>query len=179
MFFAILAVTGINVSKTISTRIMKLIIMRHGEAETFRVQDKIRSLTEHGEKQALFAGKWLLDYLGRDTSIDIALISSYERAQQTYQQLSSQINVLTSQTCDDVIPEGDPKVAHNFVKALAEDIPLNGVILIVSHMPFVSYFLEEVHKDKQTMLFDTSSLVIVDYDSDHENGVIEIIYHPD
>jgi len=155
--------------------------MRHGEAERFRVrvQDKMRSLTSHGEKQATNAGRWLASYLGAGTPIDLALISSYVRAQQTYQQLSSQVTVATAQVCDDVIPEGDPKVAHDFVKALIEDSPASNVILIVSHMPFVSYFLEEVHIDKQTMLFDTSSLVVVEYDAEHRAGCIENIYHPE
>lgn len=179
MFFVILAVKGLIVLYTISVRIMKLIIMRHGEAETFRVQDKIRSLTEHGEKQSLYAGKWMANYLGLEASIDIALVSSYERAQQTYQQLNSEVEVTSFLVCEDVIPEGDPKVAHDFIKALIEDIPMCNVILIVSHMPFVSYFLEEVHKDKQTMLFDTSSLVVVEYDVELAEGVIENIYHPE
>jgi phosphohistidine phosphatase len=54
---------------------MKLIIMRHGEAERFRLQDNTRSLTSKGEKQASTAGKWLNNYLGADTSVDIALVS--------------------------------------------------------------------------------------------------------
>jgi phosphohistidine phosphatase len=157
---------------------MKLIIMRHGEAETFRVQDKTRSLTSHGVKQAIEAGRWLASYLGADMPIDLALTSSYVRAQQTNQQLSSQLTVKTTMVCDDVVPEGDPKVVHDFVKVLIADLPSSNVILIVSHMPFVSYFLEEVHKDKQTMLFDTSSMVVLDYDTEREAGIIENIYHP-
>jgi phosphohistidine phosphatase len=45
-------------------------------------------------------------------------------------------------------------------------------------MPFVSYFLEEVHADKKSILFDTSSVVIVNYDLITGAGVIESIYHP-
>ena len=157
---------------------MKLIIMRHGEAETFRVQDKTRSLTSHGEKQAIDAGRWLASYLGADIPIDLALTSSFVRAQQTKQQLSSQVTVTDTKICDDVAPEGDPKVAHDFVKVLIEDAPSSNVLLIVSHMPFVSYFLEEIHRDKQTMLFDTSSIVVLDYDAESGTGVIEKIYHP-
>jgi len=157
---------------------MKLIIMRHGEAETFRVQDKTRSLTRHGEKQATDAGRWLASYLGADTPVDLALTSSYVRAQQTNEQLSSQVTVTTTLVCDDVVPEGDPKVVHDFVKVLIADSPSSKVILIVSHMPFVSYFLEEVHKDRQTMLFDTSSMVVLDYDVESGAGIIENIYHP-
>lgn len=164
---------------TNSTRIMKLIIMRHGEAETLRVRDYTRNLTPHGEKQAAEAGRWLASYLGADVPIDLALASSYVRAQQTFQQLSSQVRVITSQVCEDVIPEGDPKLAHDFVKVLIEDVPSSNVVLIVSHMPFVSYFLEEVHTDKQTMLFDTSSLVVVNYNVERGTGVIDNIYHPE
>jgi phosphohistidine phosphatase len=157
---------------------MKLIIMRHGEAERFRVQDNTRSLTSIGEKQARTAGKWLSNYLGADTPVDISLVSTYVRAQQTYEQLSKQVVVTEKQVCEYVIPEGDPKIAHDFVKVLFDDESQPRVILIVSHMPFVSYFLEEVHVDKQSMLFDTSSMVIVDYELAVGGGKIESIYHP-
>lgn len=178
MFFAILVVTVLNVPNINSARIMKLIIMRHGEAESFRVQDKTRNLTHHGKKQAADAGLWLADYLGEHRPIDLALTSSYARALQTYEHLSLHVTVTKSLVCDDVIPEGDPKVAHDFIKTLIQDSPSTKVILIVSHMPFVSYFLEEVHVEKQTMLFDTSSLVVVEYDEVRGTGVIENIYHP-
>ena len=157
---------------------MKLIIMRHGEAERFRLQDNTRSLTSLGEKQAITAGKWLNDYLGADLPIDIALVSPYIRAQQTYGQLSKQVKVIEKQTCEDVIPEGDPKVAHDFIQVLFKAPSQPNVILIVSHMPFVSYFLEEVHVEKKSMLFDTTSVVIVDYALAVGAGNIESIYHP-
>ncbi|MGK0306944.1 MAG: phosphohistidine phosphatase [Gammaproteobacteria bacterium] len=157
---------------------MKLIIMRHGEAERFRVQDSTRSLTCIGEKQARTAGKWLNNYLGVDSPVDIALVSTYVRAQQTYEQLSKQVVVTEKKVCEYVIPEGDTKIAHDFVNVLFNDESQPRVILIVSHMPFVSYFLEEVHVDKQSMLFDTSSMVIVDYDLAVGWGKIDRIYHP-
>jgi phosphohistidine phosphatase len=157
---------------------MKLIIMRHGEAERFRVQDNTRSLTSLGEKQAITAGKWLYDYLGADLPIDIALVSSYVRAQQTYEQLSKHVVVIKKQICEDVIPEGDPTVAHDFIKVLFATPSQPKVILVVSHMPFVSYFLEEVHIDNRSMLFDTSSVAILDYDLAAGEGTIESIYHP-
>ena len=157
---------------------MKLIIMRHGEAERFRVQDKTRSLTSLGEKQARTAGKWLKNHLGTNTPIDMALVSSYVRAQQTYDKLSEQVVVKQQQVCEDVIPEGNPKIAHDLIKVLIGQGSQPSVMLVVSHMTFVSYFLEEVHVDKQSMLFDTSSLVIVDYDVAIGAGKIESIYHP-
>lgn len=159
-------------------RIMKLIIMRHGEAERPQKRDKTRSLTSLGEKQANVAGRWLNTYLGSAQPVDIALISSYKRAQQTFEQLSKQVVVTQKQVCESVIPEGNPKTAHDFVKLLFEGKTRPSVILIVSHMPFVSYFLEEVHADKKSILFDTSSVVIVNYDLITGAGVIESIYHP-
>ena len=152
--------------------------MRHGEAERFRVQDNTRSLTSLGKKQASAAGRWLNLYLGAVQPIDIALISSYVRAQQTFDQLSEQVVVTQKQTCKDVIPEGDPKIFHDFVRVLFGDKSQPSVILVVSHMPFVSYFLEEVQVDKKSMLFDTSSIVIIDYNLTTEAGNIESIYHP-
>jgi phosphohistidine phosphatase len=157
---------------------MKLIIMRHGEAERFRVQDNTRNLTRLGEKQAITAGKWLRDYLGADVPVDIAILSSYVRVQQTYEKLSKQIEVIEKQTCEDVIPEGNPKVAHDFINVLFKTPSKPSVILVVSHMPFVSYFLEDVHVGKKSMLFDTSSIVIIDYDLTAGAGNIERIYHP-
>lgn len=152
--------------------------MRHGEAESIRDEDMHRSLTDLGQKQATKAGKWLTDYLGTNTAVDIALVSNYARAEQTYQYLCQQVLVEQKQTCLDVIPAGDPKVAHDFVDLLLVDSPTLDVMLIVSHMPFVSYFLEEVHIHKHSMLFDTSSLVIVDYNPKTSCGEIENIYHP-
>ncbi|MFT6776409.1 MAG: phosphohistidine phosphatase [Paraglaciecola sp.] len=157
---------------------MKLIIMRHGEAERFQLQDNTRDLTSLGEKQASRAGKWLNSYLGEDAFVDIALVSSYLRAQQTYSQLSEQVVVSKKQVCEDVIPQGDPKIVHDFINVLFEDVSQPSVILIVSHMPFVCHFLEEVHVDKMSMLFDTSSMVIIDYDIAIGAGKIEGIYHP-
>jgi phosphohistidine phosphatase len=157
---------------------MKLIIMRHGEAERFRVHDNTRILTSFGEKQASTAGKWLKGYLGADVPVDIALVSNYIRAQQTFEQLNEQVVVTLKQVCADVVPDGDPKIVHDLIKVLFDDGLKPNIILIVSHMPFVSYFLEEVHVDKKSMLFDTSSVVIVDYDLDVGAGKIESIYHP-
>jgi phosphohistidine phosphatase len=157
---------------------MKLIIMRHGEAERFRVQDKTRRLTSLGKKQASTAGKWLQNYLGAGEAIDIALVSSYVRAQETFEELNEQVRVTQNQVCEDVIPEGDPKIVHDFINVLFDAKSQPKIILIVSHMPFVSYFLEEVHVNKQSMLFDTSSVVIVDYDLTTGAGDIESIYHP-
>lgn len=157
---------------------MKLIIMRHGEAERFQTQDKTRNLTILGKKQARTAGRWLNTYLGADQPVDIALVSSYIRARQTFAQLCEKVAVTRNKVCEDVIPDGDPKIVHDLIKVLFSNKSKVNVVLIVSHMPFVSYLLEEVHVDKKSMLFDTSSMVAINYDLVAGAGKIESIYHP-
>jgi phosphohistidine phosphatase len=157
---------------------MKLIIMRHGEAERLQTQDKTRNLTKLGKKQASKAGRWLNTYLGAEQPVDIALVSSYIRARQTFEQLCDMVAVTRRKVCEDVVPEGDPKIVHDLIKVLFNDKSKASVVLIVSHMPFVSYFLEEVHVDKKSMLFDTSSMVVINYDLVSGAGKIESIYHP-
>ncbi len=51
---------------------MKLIIMRHGEAERFQTLDKTRNLTNLGRKQASQAGRWLNTCRVREQVGDIA-----------------------------------------------------------------------------------------------------------
>jgi phosphohistidine phosphatase len=88
------------------------------------------------------------------------------------------VAVTRKKVCEDVVPEGDPKIVHDLIKALFNDKSKASVVLIVSHMPFVSYFLEEVHVDKKSMLFGTSSMVVINYDLVAGAGKIESIYHP-
>jgi phosphohistidine phosphatase len=166
------------IERTYSAKNMKLIIIRHGEAETFRVEDKLRSLTAFGDQQATLAGEWLSKYLGKNVSVDLALVSPYVRAKQTFIQINQQVDVLQKQISNDVIPNGDPQIAHDYIRTLLlQDAKINTVV-VVSHMPFVSYFLEEVHVDKQSILFDTSSIAIVDYNPKTSAGSLEIVYHP-
>ncbi|MGS2721330.1 phosphohistidine phosphatase SixA [Paraglaciecola aestuariivivens] len=157
---------------------MKLIIMRHGQAESYHAQDALRELSLEGQTQATKAGEWLSLYLGKDTAVDLALVSHYTRAKQTFDCLEKHLSVLDTQASNDVVPDGRPKVAHDFIDALLTQRDNIEVLLIVSHMPFVSYFLEEVLSDKLSMLFDTSTVVVVDYNLSLGKGEIETIYHP-
>ena len=158
---------------------MKLIIMRHGQAEQISSPDAARVLTSLGEKQSVPAGKWFQHYLRANSVVDLALVSSYSRAEQTFLNLKRQVTVSNKQVCEDVVPNGNPQVAHDYIKVMSESNPQLNNLLIVSHMPFVSYFLEEVLFDSQSMLFDTSSLAIVDYSLASGAGKIDTVYHPD
>ena len=51
--------------------------MRHGEAESLRVDDKSRQLTATGRRQATQAAKWLVNNYCPEAAVDLALISPY------------------------------------------------------------------------------------------------------
>ena len=168
----------IIVANTLLIDIMKLVIMRHGQAESFRKPDETRALTSDGNTQAFTAGKWLAENEKVSLPIDLALVSPYVRAEQTYEQFNQQVHISQKVICEDIVPDGNPSHTHDYIRALIEETPSLECILVVSHMPFVSYFLEDVLLDKKSMLFDTSSMAIVNYDPILGGGYLETVYHP-
>ncbi|MDU0355509.1 phosphohistidine phosphatase SixA [Paraglaciecola aquimarina] len=157
---------------------MKLIIMRHGEANTFGQPDSQRCLTANGIQQAHLAGNWLSQYLGADNSIDLAIVSSFQRAKQTYQEVSHSIKSKREESSDDVIPNGDPKMVHDYLDSVIANDSALEYLLVVTHMPFICFLLEGITVDRCSMLFDTSSIAIVDYNVKTHKGKIEKVYHP-
>ncbi|MEP0176433.1 MAG: phosphohistidine phosphatase SixA [Paraglaciecola sp.] len=157
---------------------MKLAIMRHGQAEVLSEPDETRALTVLGKQQVSDASNWLAKQLGENTKIDLALVSPYLRTQQTYDELTSVVNVVTKIDTSDIVPEGDPAIFHDYLDALISQSPSYKTVLVISHMPFVCYFLEEISKSKKSMLFDTSSTVIVEYDPTDRNGDGGETFHP-
>lgn len=157
---------------------MKLAIMRHGQAEELCEADETRALTTFGKQQVSDASNWLAKHLGENTKIDLALVSPYLRTQQTYDELTSVVSVAKKIDTPDIVPEGDPAIFHDYIDALISQSPSYKTILVISHMPFVCYFLEEINKNKKSMLFDTSSTVIVEYDPIDRNGVGGETFHP-
>ncbi|MCF2950350.1 phosphohistidine phosphatase SixA [Paraglaciecola aquimarina] len=157
---------------------MKLIIMRHGEAETYGPLDSARCLTPNGIKQAQIASTWLRQYLGKDKSIDLAMVSPFVRAEQTYVELLKEISCKQKIVSEDIIPSGNYQLTHDYIDSLITPADTQNYVLLVSHMPFISYFVEEVTINKCAMLFDTSSIVVIDYDLSESAGLLECVYHP-
>ncbi len=156
-----------------------LFIMRHGEAESLRVDDKSRQLTDYGRAQASVSANWLIDNYCPDRQIDLALISPYRRARQTFDMVSLDISANKTELCEDIIPEGNPKLAHDYVDTLftatqSRSQPVERMLL-VSHMPFVSYFLDEVCVIPSNSLFATASVAVVRYNMQKQHG--ELLAH--
>ena len=156
-----------------------LFIMRHGEAESLRVDDKSRQLTAFGRSQVSVTASWLIENYCEDRRIDLSLVSPYRRARQTFDMLSLDVNSGKTESCEDIIPDGSPAMAHDYVDTLfnahsGRDQPINRMLL-VSHMPFVSYFLDEVCSTPANSLFATASVAVVRYNIQKQKG--ELLAH--
>lgn len=110
---------------------MNLIIMRHGEAESFADSDSQRNLTNYGVEQASLAGNILnnLPY-----QFDVVWVSPYVRARQTADAVLQSLNYRPRVEFSELLtPEGMPaEVADRFINASGHNV------LIVSHQPLVS-----------------------------------------
>jgi phosphohistidine phosphatase len=158
---------------------MQIFIMRHGEAELTHQNDRDRQLTPKGIEESRQTAKWLEGYL-RDAklSVEFALVSPFKRAQQTYAELNKRVDVERELSNSDIVPSGDPAIAQSYIDYLIEEKSLNQSILLVSHMPFVSYLLDTLCNASHSLLFATASLIIVDYDVSKAEGTVIGKYAP-
>jgi phosphohistidine phosphatase len=154
---------------------MQLFVMRHGQANPFGKSDAERSLTKHGFDEVAKMAKWLVENLHR---IDNILVSPYVRAQQTAQQLlkhpeiSAQLN-----TIDFITPEGDAAQVHDYIDGLLAIEPIES-LLLVSHMPLVSYLLAKLTTESNAPIFQTAAIAQIDYDVQLMKGRLVQVISP-
>ncbi|OOE94945.1 phosphohistidine phosphatase SixA [Salinivibrio sp. MA351] len=156
---------------------MKLIIMRHGEAQAFAASDSERGLTAHGEQQSQQMATWLQQQLNGQ-AIDKVLVSPYLRAQQTWQACAPLLpaagEVLTE---EGITPYGNSDQVHTYLSAMIEvDNP--GVILLISHLPLVGYLTNEWVKEGQPPMFATSAMAIIDVDTATQQASLATLMSP-
>lgn len=152
--------------------------MRHGQAEIMASTDALRGLTEYGQQQACRAGQWLAlqHYLP-----DMIWASPYQRAQQTaievqktLQQntcVDKQEGVLAIKTISCLTPNDSATDVHDYIDAMLS-VENYQQLLLVSHMPLVSYLLTSLSFDKTMMSFATAAIVIIDYDVKSMKGEV-------
>lgn len=112
---------------------MRIVLVRHGKAESHAADDASRALTEKGLAQAQATGEWLRDALG-DLGGARLLASPYRRAQETAAPLAALLG-LEVQTVAGITPDADPRKALPAIEAAGQGAPL---LLVVSHMPLVA-----------------------------------------
>lgn len=112
---------------------MKLVLMRHGEAESLRSSDADRALTAQGRQQAMATGKWLADRLATVGAVRV-LSSPYRRARETALVISRLLDAEVTEVAA-ITPDHDPRVA---LAAINTAVDAGECVVVVTHMPLVA-----------------------------------------
>ena len=165
---------------------MQSFIMRHGEASNQCAissnSDSLRPLTELGDSEAKIMGKWLSD---AQTGVIDIYVSPYLRAQQTCAHV---VNILANNdlqlinkptTLDFITPAGDTQQTHDFIDGvLAQNVDVKKAILLVSHMPFVSFLVGQLTNSQNMPIFATGAIAHINYDSHLMQGQLVDMISP-
>lgn len=154
---------------------MQIFVMRHGQAEMRAASDALRPLTEAGIKEAKVIGQWLSN---KELTFDCIFVSPYLRAQQTADAVISQlVHIGKRETLSLITPEDSPKVVHDYLDAICAENNYQKVLL-VSHMPLVSYLVAELTSDNHMPIFQTASIAEIEYDTQRMQGELTALVSP-
>lgn len=151
---------------------VNLVIMRHGEAVAQSSQDSQRQLNARGDAEVSQMALWLAKVYAH---FDYILASPYLRTQQTAALMLAQQGGATQlQTLPELVPDGDCHQVQLYVDALLAEAPA-AKILIVSHMPLVSFLVETFTRSGNTPIFDTAALACITYTPGGQGVLLEKI----
>lgn len=172
---------------------MQVYIMRHGEAQNFVAQgsrdDSQRALTAQGKTEAKMMAKWLQKMQINPTQV---FVSPYVRAQQTCAIATSMMKSAIT-TLDFITPSGDVKQVHDFIDGwCSEQVAASQLkkigqqaetkqepsLLIISHMPLVSYLVAQLTQSGNTPIFATAGIAHIDYDIERMQGTLQHLISP-
>ncbi len=172
--------------------------MRHGEAQNFVEQgsrdDSQRALTAQGKTEAKMMATWLQKMQINPMQV---FVSPYVRAQQTCVITTSMMQTAIT-TLDFITPSGDAKQVHDFIdgwcseQVVASTLQTTGLqnitepkttkqeqsLLIISHMPLVSYLVAQLTQSSNAPIFATAGIAHIDYDIDKMQGTLQRLISP-
>ncbi|HAW94197.1 MULTISPECIES: phosphohistidine phosphatase SixA [unclassified Arsukibacterium] len=149
---------------------VNIVIMRHGEAEPFTEQDSQRQLTAIGKRESLHMAQWLQNCYRSFTYI---WLSPYLRTAQTAEIMRSKQGAdCQLETQQQLVPEGSVRGMLDAIDARLSEQP-DARILLVSHMPLVSFLVEALTQPGQTPVFSTASLCCIDYQPAKGGHIVE------
>ena len=155
---------------------MQLYIMRHGQANPMGNIDHLRELTPAGYKEAQCMGKW---FNQQALPLIQVFVSPYVRAQQTANAVLDEINgQVKRETINFITPLDDAKKVHDYLDGMCSEHNYQK-ILLVSHMPLVSYLVAELSTDNAMPIFQTASVAQIDYDKERMQGQFIGLVSPD
>lgn len=152
---------------------MKLVIIRHAQAEGFAMDDSSRALTEKGKDQAVRVGVFLRK---QGLVPDLTIVSPYKRARQTAR--------IFCDTAGAEAPMIEPWLACGMRPSLAmEELVAYadfGTVAICGHNPDFSY-LAEALLGRQTGGIHVSKASIIVFDEVRppaQSGYLEMLLPP-
>ena len=146
---------------------MLVYIMRHGEAESLAGNDNDRELTPLGAYECALMGQWASTMR---PCVDCIWVSPYIRAKQSLAALRA--NWTSASATLDIqeflTPNGNVTAAADALW----DLAYLGIesVLVVSHMPLISFLVEKIDSDNQSPMFDTSSLACIELNPKNHIG---------
>ena len=138
---------------------MNVFIMRHGEAASQAPQDSLRELTPQGGEEVKHSADWLSHKVN---SLDLVLVSPYVRAQQSWQVLSETLQSHQVRTNKHITPYASASLARQEIDDALVEFPALSSLLLVSHMPLVSFLVQELTGEVGP-LFSTAAVAHIDY----------------
>ncbi|MBP2281173.1 phosphohistidine phosphatase [Psychrobacter sp. PL15] len=108
---------------------MKIILMRHGQAEDETRPDSARQLTDYGQQQAVQTADYIIEHYAPDYFV----VSPYHRAQQTLAQLQTCAPTVPVTVQDNITPADDAKTALTALANIEAEC-----LVIVCHMSIVA-----------------------------------------
>lgn len=159
---------------------MYIFIMRHGDAQPSQLNDQDRALTDYGHQQTEQTAQWIEQFCQtKNIDVNAAASSPYLRASQTLQTILQRISILHKFESAELQPAANKFAAHGYIDSLLSGQQDISALLIVSHMPLVSYLVDELCQSQSSKLFPTAGVVCIDYDIEISLGYIVDQFAPD
>ena len=144
--------------------------MRHGEAEPLSSQDSQRQLTARGQHEVSQMALWLQQHYA---AFDWIWASPYLRTRQTAElMLAKQQPFSQFEIVPELVPEGDATLFKSYFDARISTQP-DARVLLVSHMPLVSFLVEAFTVQGQAPIFTTAQLACIDYRPEQGGRLLE------
>ena len=109
---------------------MKIILVRHGQAEDETRPDSARQLTDFGQQQAAQMAEYVTTHYHPDRFI----VSPYDRAQQTLAAFQSRMPNVLSTVQDNITPSDDAREALIDIANIDAEC-----LVVVCHMSIIAY----------------------------------------
>ena len=139
---------------------MNIFVMRHGQAECLAPSDRQRKLTHFGINQARQQGLWLKS---QNIHFDYALVSPYDRAQETFAAVSMALKVqIKHENWDALTPHGCTDLVLDYLPLLEEQGVKN--LLIVSHLPLVGFLVYDLCHTRHLIRFSPATIAQINWD---------------